>query len=118
MNDFVLFRIKGKMMRKLLLTVISAFSICMTTSAFAGTEYNDVPAGDPQVKACKIFSMKRWEGGGESSKIDGQSNAEAFCTCLWNETPDDFKGDLAKFSETAKGASTNKICEKYSGWGS
>jgi len=60
--------------------------------------------------------MKRWEGGGESSPIPGQSKAEAFCTCLWNETPDDFKGGLAKFSESDKGAKINKICEKYSNW--
>jgi hypothetical protein len=35
---------------------------------------------------------------------------------MWNETPDDFKGNLVAFSETAKGAATNKTCEKYSNW--
>lgn len=41
----------------------------------------------------------------------------AACTCLWDETPDDFKGSLTRFAETAKGKSTNQICEKHSGWG-
>lgn len=49
--------------------------------------------------------------------MKGQSKAQAFCTCMWNETPEDFKGSLAKFAETAKGKSTNKICEKHSDWG-
>jgi hypothetical protein len=35
---------------------------------------------------------------------------------MWNETPEDFKGDLAKFSETPQGAAMNKTCEKYADW--
>lgn len=103
-------------MYRIKLAVVSAFLFCMAQSAFAGGEYNEVPQGDDQYKSCKIYAMKRWEGGGESSPIPGQSKAEAFCTCLWNETPDDFKGGLAKFSESDKGERINGICEKYSNW--
>jgi hypothetical protein len=35
---------------------------------------------------------------------------------MWNETPDNFKGDLAKYSETSAGAAMNKKCEAHSGW--
>ena len=82
--------------------------------------YNDVdsnPADQDQYKKCKVYAMNRWNGGGELSPIPGQSKAEAFCTCLWNETSDDFRGGLAKFSESAAGAKINVICEKYSNWG-
>ncbi len=102
-------------MRRLTLFAAFALSFCASTAAFAA-EYNDVPNGDEQYKQCKIYAMSKWQGGGDSSPIAGQSKAEAFCTCMWNETPDNFKGDLAKFSETDKGASTNKICEDYSNW--
>lgn len=103
-------------MNRLLLTVVSALSLCAATAAFAGDEYNTVPAGDAQYKACKTYSMSKYEGGEEKSPIAGQNKAEAWCTCMWNETPDNFRGSLAKFSETAKGASTNAICEKYANW--
>ncbi|MBF0138221.1 MAG: hypothetical protein H7833_19450 [Magnetococcus sp. DMHC-1] len=82
----------------------------------APDQYNAVPPGDAQFKNCKIYAMKRWQGGGELSPIDGQSKAEAFCICMWNETPEDFKGDLAKFSETTAGAKLDKLCSKYSNW--
>lgn len=103
-------------MSRLLSSILSVSILCFAQAAFAAEEYNDVPAGDAQYKNCKIYAMKKWEGGGESSPIPGQSKAEAFCTCLWNETPDDFRGGLAKFSESPKGAKINKICEKYSNW--
>jgi hypothetical protein len=105
-------------MNRLQLFILSAFSLCIAQSAFAVDEYNEVPSGNAQYKNCKIYSMNKWEGGGESSPIPGQSRAEAFCTCLWNETPDNFRGGLAKFSESEKGAKINAICEKYSDWGS
>ena len=41
---------------------------------------------------------------------------QAWCTCLWNETPDDFKGNLVKFSESTAGKKTNRTCEKYANW--
>ena len=79
-------------------------------------DYTAVPAGDAQFAQCIVYSAKVYEGGTNASPIAGQNKQTAWCTCMWNETPDDFKGDLAKFSETAKGAATNKICEKHANW--
>jgi hypothetical protein len=103
-------------MIKMIAPVLIALSFGLAQSAVAGEEYNDVPAGNEQYKNCKIYAMKKWEGGEKKSRIAGQSKAEAFCTCLWNETPENFKGGLATFSESEKGAKINDICEKYSGW--
>lgn len=104
-------------MKKILISLTSAFLLSAATVALAADDYNKVPAGDPQYTACIAYSNKNYEGGNESSPVKGQNKAQAFCTCMWNETPDDFKGSLAKFAETAKGKSTNKICEKHSDWG-
>ena len=103
-------------MRRVLLTAASVLSMSVAGAAFA-ENYQAVPATDPQFMECRIYSMAKYEGGDALSPIAGQTKADAFCTCMWQETPEDFKGSLAKFSETAKGASTNKICEKYSNWG-
>jgi hypothetical protein len=97
-------------------TTTTTASTTGTTGADGVFKYNDPPAGDQQYAACLKYSATKYEGGEQSSPVAGQSKAQAFCTCMWNETPDDFKGDLAKFSETAKGAETNKICEKHSDW--
>lgn len=104
-------------MKRLLLTVVSVLSMSVASVAFAGDEYNDVPAGDAQYKSCKSYAMKKYEGGEAKSPIAGQNKAEAWCTCMWNETPEDFTGGLVKFSESAKGAKINAVCEKYSNWG-
>ena len=98
------------------ITAIAALALSCVGLAFAGEEYNTVPAGDAQYKQCLAYASKRYEGGMEKSLIKGQNKMQAWCTCLWNETPEDFKGNLVKFSESSKGASTNKTCEKYSGW--
>ncbi|MBF0560451.1 MAG: hypothetical protein HQL37_00270 [Alphaproteobacteria bacterium] len=103
-------------MKRLLLSASLGLVLCASNAAFAGSQYNDVPNGDEQYKNCKIYAMKKWEGGGDSSPIPGQSKAEAFCTCMWNETPENFSGGLAKFSESEKGAAMNKTCEDYSNW--
>lgn len=104
-------------MKYFLKLMIPALSLlCVSNFVLAAGDYNDVPTGDAQFLACKEYAMSKWEGGGEKSPIAGQSKAEAFCECMWNETPDDFKGSLAKFSETEKGKKTNKTCEKYSNW--
>lgn len=79
-------------------------------------QYSAVPAGDAQYAQCLLFANSRYQGGTEASPIPGQTKAQAFCTCMWQETPDDFKGNLVVFSETEKGKSTNRICEKYSNW--
>lgn len=87
----------------------------LSTAAFAG-DYNPVPAGDPYYAACLSYSATIYQGGSAASPVAGQSKAQAWCTCMWNETPDDFRGSLAKFSETAKGAAMNKTCEKHANW--
>ncbi len=104
-------------MKKLLLAIAATLSVSAIGAAFAGEEYNTVPAGDAQYASCLAYSLTKYEGGGEKSPIKGQTKAEAWCTCMWNETSDDFRGSLAKFAETAKGAKINKMCEKYSNWG-
>lgn len=86
------------------------------TSAWAATDYNRPPAGDAQYRQCLSYSATIYEGGNEPSPISGQTKAQAWCTCMWNETPDDFKGNLVKFAETRKGKQTNKLCEKHSDW--
>ncbi len=94
----------------------SLFALCAATAVQA-QEYNKVPAGDAQYGQCLAYAAKLYEGGNEKSPIAGQSKAQAWCTCMWNETPEDFKGNLATFSESSKGKATNKICEKYADWG-
>jgi hypothetical protein len=96
--------------------IVAVLALGLATSAMAGEEYNTVPAGDAQYKQCLSYANKHYDGGGEASLIKGQNKAQAWCTCMWNETPEDFAGNLVKYSESSKGAKTNKICEKYSGW--
>ena len=96
------------------LALVSA--LLVGSVAYASDVYNTVPSSDAQYKQCLRDSAKKWEGGDEKSPVKGQSKAQAFCTCLWNETPDDFRGNLAKFSESTRGAAVNKICEKHSNW--
>jgi hypothetical protein len=79
--------------------------------------YNIVPAGNGQYAQCLRYSGSHYEGGDAQSPRRWQSKAEAWCTCMWNETPGDFRGNLTKFSETANGKSTNRTCEKYVDWG-
>ena len=104
-------------MTKLFATLATSFLLSTAVTAFAADEYNAVPAGDKQYAACLTYANKNYEGGNEKSPIAGQNKAQAFCSCMWNETPDDFKGSLAKFSESTKGKAVNKTCEKYSDWG-
>ncbi len=85
-------------------------------SAMAAGGYNDVPRDDPQFKQCVAYSNKNYEGGNEPSPIRGQTKVVAFCECLWNETTEDFRGNLAKFAETPNGKRINKICEGHSDW--
>jgi hypothetical protein len=97
---------------------IVAFSFCTAGAALAADEYNEVPAGDAIYAQCKTYSSNKYSGGNAKSPISGQTKVEAFCTCMWNETPDNFKGNLAAFAETRSGAAMNKTCEKYSNWSS
>lgn len=103
-------------MKILLQLAVAVAGLTITSTALAADEYNKVPAGDPQFAECLKYSATQYEGGDAASPIPGQSKAQAWCTCMWNETPEDFKGNLAKFSETEKGKSMNKMCEKYAKW--
>ena len=103
-------------MAKLMATTVLLMSASLS---FAADKYNDVssePEHQKQYNNCVSYANKKWEGGKEKSPIAGQNKAQAFCTCMWNETPDDFTGGLAKFSESPKGAAANKTCEKYADW--
>jgi hypothetical protein len=103
-------------MKSILSSTVVLFALLGGT-AYAATQYND-PGKDPQYKQCQDWASKRYEGGDEKSPVAGQTKVQAFCTCMWNETPDDFKGNLIVFSESEKGASVNKMCEKHADWGS
>ena len=102
-------------MRKLAIASFSAMILSLSSAAFA-EQYEAVPAGDAQFKQCLTYTTTKYEGGEAASPIAGQTKAQAFCTCMWQETPEDFKGSLGRFADTEKGAKTNAICEKYSGW--
>lgn len=102
---------------KNLLSGLAAIALLVCASATqAQTEYNTVPASDPQYRQCLSYASKLYEGGKERSPIRGQNKEQAWCTCMWNETPDDFRGNLVTFSETTRGKRTNKICEAYADW--
>ena len=75
-----------------------------------------MPAGDARYKECLVRVNKIYDSGNEKSTIRGQNKAQAYCTCLWNETPDDFLGNLSKFADSDKGKKIDKICTKYSDW--
>ncbi|MBY0454412.1 MAG: hypothetical protein K2Q11_05965 [Burkholderiaceae bacterium] len=103
-------------MKKTISLVASTLLLALVGSAFAATDYNRPPAGDPQYRQCLNHAATLYEGGDEPSPIKGQTKAQAWCTCMWNETSDDFRGNLVKFAETSKGKYTNKLCEKHSNW--
>lgn len=98
-------------------TIAALGFLAASACAFAQQdEYVTVPKGDPQYLQCLSRVNKLYEGGDERSPIKGQNKAQAYCTCLWNETPDDFKGDLSKFADSPAGASLDRMCVKYSKW--
>jgi hypothetical protein len=96
--------------------LIAALLLSVTGAVLAADEYNTVPAGDVQYKQCVARVKKIYEGGDEKSPFAGQNKAEAYCTCLWNETPENFTGGLSKFAESEKGKELDKVCTKYSKW--
>ena len=102
-------------MTQVSLSITAAFFFALSGAAFA-QDYNAVPAGDSQYRECLVRVNKIYEGGNEKSPIRGQSKAQAYCTCLWNETPDDFRGNLSKFADSDRGKRIDKICTKYSDW--
>jgi hypothetical protein len=100
------------------LSIITSALLLLSASAAvsAADDYNRPPAGNAQYKQCLSYSATIYEGGNEPSPVKGQTKAQAWCTCMWNETPEDFKGNLVKFADTRKGKETNKLCEKHSNW--
>jgi len=81
-------------------------------------EYNRVPASDnAQYSQCIRYVNSNYEGGSLMSPIRGQTKAAAWCTCAWNETSDDFRGNLGAFYETPRGKSILKVCDAYANWG-
>ena len=56
--------------------------------AMADDVYNTVPSGNGRYAQCPRYAVSHYEGGDSPSPIEGQSKAEAWCTCMWNETPD------------------------------
>lgn len=101
---------------KFTLPSLAAIGLLAVSSATWAQEYNTVPAGDPQYRQCLTRVNNLYEGGDERSPIKGQNKAQAYCTCLWNETPDDFKGNLSKFADSPAGKSLDRMCVKYSKW--
>ena len=104
-------------MNKSLVAVASLLLLGTMKMAIAAGGYNDVPSDDPQYQQCLSYANKNYEGGNAPSPVAGQTKVAAFCECMWNETPDSFRGSLAKFSESDKGRKVNKTCEKHSNWG-
>ena len=81
-------------------------------------EYNRVPASDnAQYSQCISYVNSNYEGGSLMSPYAGQTKAAAWCTCAWNETADDFRGNLGAFAETPRGRSMLKVCDAYAQWG-
>ena len=105
-------------MKKYLFPIVSTLLLGITSAAFAAGGYNDVPSSDPQFQSCIAYANNNYSGGNEASPVPGQTKVAAYCECMWNETSDDFRGNLVKFAETEQGKNTNAICEKYSNWGS
>jgi hypothetical protein len=103
-------------MKHIFSTLTASLLLAASGASLAATEYNAVPAGDPQYRQCLTHAARLYEGGKEKSPINGQTKEQAWCTCLWNETPDEFNGNLVKFSESAKGKRINKMCEAYADW--
>lgn len=102
---------------KITLTFTTALlALVASGAALAQGGYNRPPAGDIQYAQCLVYADRLYEGGNEPSPVRGQTKAQAWCTCMWNETPDDFKGNLVRFAETRKGKDTNRLCEKHSDW--
>lgn len=95
---------------------IAAIVLATLSASASAQEYNTVPAGDAQYKECLVRVNKIYDGGNEKSPIRGQNKSQAYCTCLWNETPDDFRGNLSKFADSDRGKRIDKICTKYSDW--
>ena len=103
-------------MNKSLLVVTALLLLGAVKMAAAAGGYNNVPPNDSQFRGCISYANKNYEGGNAPSPVAGQTKVVAYCECMWNETPDSFRGNLVKFAESDKGKKVNRICEKHSGW--
>jgi len=101
---------------KRLSSAAAATCLFAFASSVLAQEYNPVPVGDYQYRDCLVRVNKLYDGGNEKSPIRGQNKAQAYCTCLWNETPDDFRGNLSKFADSERGKKLDKVCTRYSEW--
>lgn len=103
-------------MKRFLLACASMFFL-YASQATAADQYDPVPAkGLKQYTQCIGHVNEAYEGGNAKSPIAGQTKAEAYCTCMWSESDEDFNGNLVKFGQTAQGKKINNMCEKYSNW--
>ena len=98
------------------ISLITALMLTAASAAGAATSYNTPPAGDKLYPACVKEINESYQGGNEKSHIRCQGKSQAYCICLWNETPDEFKGSLAAFAESEKGKGMKKMCEAHANW--
>ncbi len=99
-----------------LLTSLATTGLLVFSGIAIAQDYNTVPADDAQYEQCLERVNKLYEGGGQKSPVKGQNKAQAYCTCLWNETPDDFRGNLSRFADSAEGKKLDRLCTKHSNW--
>lgn len=102
-------------MKKILKVSIALLAMAVPGGANAAGGYNS-PGDDKVYAICVAKALRTYEGAEGRSAVSGQTRAEAWCTCMWNETPDDFSGDLVDFAESPRGKKTNEMCEKHAGW--
>lgn len=103
-------------MRKAISLILGGLLASYAAISVAATDDYNNPGNDKIYLQCLRDANNRYEGGNAASPVRGQTKVQAWCTCMWNETPDDFKGSLVKFAEVPRGAATNKLCEKHSNW--
>lgn len=100
-------------MNKFLNIFLSATFLMASTAA---TAYTIPPSSEKMYPQCVKAINDMYTGGNARSPIRNQTKAQAYCICLWNETPEDFKGNLAKFGESKRGAKIKRMCEKHANW--
>ena len=97
---------------------LASFASLVYTLPSSAQEYNRVPASDnAQYSQCISYTNSNYEGGSLMSPWPGQTKAAAWCTCAWNETAEDFRGNLGKFAETPQGKEKLRLCDAYAKWG-
>jgi hypothetical protein len=104
---------------------LSASLVLLMSSVWGGIvqssmaqQYAPIPAGtdQKQYEQCLIYSNSIYSGGEQPSPYSGVTKSQAWCQCMWHETPEDFFGNLVGYAETPKGKKANSICERYADW--